>query len=549
MQEFSPQSQDPSAPCPLTRAAWDRTDSIVLVVLVAVSILYSYRRVDFVHPPFEDAAMLVRYARNWADGYGIVWNRGERPVDGATDFLFMAMIAGLVKIGCEATAAARGLSAACHLLSVAFIYVVVRLLSRCGRALGTFAALWLLFGPGLAYADQAFGTPVFALSAAVTYVLAMCAARHPTSRRCAAFAISALILGLIRPEGVLLSVLVLLAMLLKTEGKRRALAWFVAVFGILGTAYFAWRWTYFGHPLPNPFYVKGGGRLHIDGLRTSVEFVRALVGPFWLLPLCAICFRRQLREAIIALLPIAGFAGVWLFLSDEMNWMGRFQYAAMTIAIISFLALVPGLKEELRRFQLDQVAAYTRVCVLALLTLAGVRALRAQEATLSRPHRSDGRADIGKQLRQFRDKGYWLALTEAGLLPFYSEWNALDAGGLNDPVVAHTGRVTPEHLNRHPPEIIMFHVAQDEKRRFTGQSRFRELGRALDDYATTHRYRLAAMYGMTPFDVHYYYVRCECPDADSIIDIIQNTPYQWYADGGACRDWRSWFPSAAAAAP
>jgi len=549
MRECSPQSQDPSAPCPLTKAAWGRSDSIVLVTLVAVSILYSYRRVDFVHPPFEDAAMLARYARNWAEGYGIVWNRGERPVDGATDFLFMAMVAALVKIGCEATAAARGVSVACHVLTVAFVYIVVRSFSRCGCLLATCAALWLLFGPGLAYADQAFGTPVFAFSATVTYVLAMCAARHPTSRLCAGFAMSALILGLIRPEGVLLSVLVLLAMLLKTNGRRRAVTWFLVVFGVLGTAYFAWRRSYFGHPLPNPFYVKGGGRLHLDGLRSSVGFVRALVGPFWLLPLCAICFRRQLREAIIALLPIAGFAGVWLCVSDEMNWMGRFQYAAMPIAIISFLALVPGLKEELRRFQLDQAATYTRVCLLALLALAGVRALWVHEGAFSRTHRSDGRADIGKQLRQFQDKGYWLALTEAGLLPFYSEWNALDAGGLNDPVVAHGGRVTREQLDKHPPEIIMFHVAQDEKRRFTGQSRFPELGRALDDYATAHGYRLAALYGTTPFDVHYYYVRRECPDADAIIDIIQETPYHWYVDGGRCRDWKSWFPSAGAAVP
>jgi ADP-heptose:LPS heptosyltransferase len=26
-----------------------------------------------------------------------------------------------------------------------------------------------------------------------------------------------------------------------------------------------WRWQYFGYPLPNPFYKKGGGTLHLAG--------------------------------------------------------------------------------------------------------------------------------------------------------------------------------------------------------------------------------------------------------------------------------------------
>ena len=29
---------------------------------------------------FDDAFMFVRYARNIADGYGMVWNRGDPPV-------------------------------------------------------------------------------------------------------------------------------------------------------------------------------------------------------------------------------------------------------------------------------------------------------------------------------------------------------------------------------------------------------------------------------------------------------------------------------------
>ena len=32
--------------------------------------------------------MLLRYAEHLAAGHGIVWNLGDPPVDGATDFLY-----------------------------------------------------------------------------------------------------------------------------------------------------------------------------------------------------------------------------------------------------------------------------------------------------------------------------------------------------------------------------------------------------------------------------------------------------------------------------
>src|SRR6266508_1682888 len=74
-------------------------DFLLALLLIAITFLYAWRFVDFQIPPFEDAAMLMRYAQNLAGGHGIVWNIGEHPVDGATDFLFMATSAALIKIG------------------------------------------------------------------------------------------------------------------------------------------------------------------------------------------------------------------------------------------------------------------------------------------------------------------------------------------------------------------------------------------------------------------------------------------------------------------
>ncbi len=39
------------------------------------------------HLIFDDAFISYRYARNLADGFGLVWNLGEAPVEGFTNLL------------------------------------------------------------------------------------------------------------------------------------------------------------------------------------------------------------------------------------------------------------------------------------------------------------------------------------------------------------------------------------------------------------------------------------------------------------------------------
>ena len=73
-------------------------DLLLSILLIVIALLYAVQFVDFSIPPFEDAAMLMRYAQHLAGGHGIVWNIGEHPVDGATDFLFMVVSAALIKL-------------------------------------------------------------------------------------------------------------------------------------------------------------------------------------------------------------------------------------------------------------------------------------------------------------------------------------------------------------------------------------------------------------------------------------------------------------------
>ena len=148
-------------------------DLLISLLLIASTLYYAARYVDFSIPPFEDAAMLMRYAQHLADGHGIVWNIGEHPVDGATDFLFMVASAALIKLGLTVGQSVRGIGFASHLLTVLLVYWANRRMHNANIPLSFLSGLYLAVGTGLSYVSAYFGTPFFALAAAVTWTLGL----------------------------------------------------------------------------------------------------------------------------------------------------------------------------------------------------------------------------------------------------------------------------------------------------------------------------------------------------------------------------------------
>ena len=85
-------------------------------------IFFSLKLINFQIHPFEDAAMIMRYAEHLANGHGITWNIGQSPVDGATDFLFMIILAASHYLGLSLELASSILPLIAHVLTVAIVY-------------------------------------------------------------------------------------------------------------------------------------------------------------------------------------------------------------------------------------------------------------------------------------------------------------------------------------------------------------------------------------------------------------------------------------------
>jgi hypothetical protein len=616
------------------RIKLNRIDRVFMLSLIAFVFVYSMLFINFSLHPIEDAAITMRYAQNFSNGHGIVWNIGENHIDGATDFLFMIVLAVMIKTGVPIEIAARSLEFIAHLSTVILVYFAIRKLYRTNEWLSFFCGLFIAIGPGLRYTQAFFSTPVFAFLVCLTWYSAsqLALSSQPSSANSLLFAVSSLVTALIRPEGALLAGFMLIAIIYikGIKDSKKIMVYFLLFFVIMGAIYFCWRWYYFGYPLPNPFYKKGGGHIYVKGLLTSISNTISLGYPFayiylfgavilalsfllrsykafvvWiiriatslfllyalarrsqpgnrnifgrysfqyfkllilliiivaiviiLIPLLAKkikkifqlrglstspfigsegLFSKILKHTIFALIPVAGFTFIWIFLSDEMNYMMRFQYATLPIVLISWPPILYGFFEIFAPLRINLESQELLASLKIFVALCLIFFLWNQHSKYERSYFRDGRYEVAMMLREYSKKNYTLATAEAGLLPLYSNWRSVDTWGLNDSWIAHHGLITESYLDLYKPEIIMFHDYFSPLTAFPQKDGgWFQMVNILRNYAEKNNYILAAAYGDSPYETHYYYVKTGFRDSQEILRKIRELDYTWVGTGKKC---------------
>lgn len=610
-------------------ATIDRWDIVFFVGLFLILTLYVLSEFSFSARPLEDAAILLRYSKHVAEGHGVVWNIGEPPVEGATDFLFMIVLACFHAMGFSLEFVAMAVGFFSHVTVMTTVYAAIRWTQGLNRSYAMLSSTYIAFGPGLAYIQAQFGTPFFAAFASLTFVAALRCLDNPRSRfNSASFAVSCLVLGLIRPDGVLLGVTIFAGLLwvLRLRGTSLLIKDFVLVFVLPGLLYFLWRWEYFGYLLPNPMYRKGDlwpGSLLMafsnvlkisfpfnilffywvaefaltllfrlnsyDVSRTfrrvgKISFVLSVLGllrtsspansililerysplyAVFLLLLCLIAVMllaaskkispnlafsgpsaigtgesaadstlRLLSKALVfPLVPIIGFTFGWGFLSHEMDFLMRYEYAVLPIVLMSWPKLASLFAARVNHIQFSLSPFWIRLCSVLLLTILLITTMIFQKSEYSPRLYSSvdigGRYRTAMELQKYKNKGYSIAGSETGNLPFYSEWRAIDTWGLNDTRIAHDGQLTAEYLSGCQPHVIMFYAPVLQQAPKFRPTQWDMMIGTLRSYAESRNYELAAVYGVSPLIADHYYVRRDFKDSEAIVQTIRGISYMW----------------------
>ena len=429
--------------------------------------MWHARRFDFL---CDDAFIALRYARTWAATGAPVYNPGER-VEGYTSFLFTAAVALLTHLGLDPPAAARLLGAlgAVALLAASLALLRGLLGRRSWRTSVVFVALLALSAPVAAWSLGGLETTVFAALASAGLSAGFAGFRaQDRSRRQRLALLAGATLGLAtlaRPEGALFFGALFLSaaglVLRRRRGGGELLRLGLGYLAVVAP-HEAWRWSYYGYPLPNTFYVKSTGaaaELWARGLRYGELALREMNPALVLAGVGGLLVPGSTREQAAALwtLRIVLLTGVLYVLRIGGDFLDLYRF------FVPFwpLALVAALRPLA---VLERVACHLpwgRAAVggLGLLLVMGhglhQRRVADRAMQLAEPERAVRHleplgwtrvyalrwAAVGRWIADLARPGDTLAVGAAGAMPYFAGLPNLDLFGLCDAHVAHHGHV------------------------------------------------------------------------------------------------------------
>lgn len=411
--------------------------------------------------PVEDASMLFAYSENIAAGHGVVYNPGGETVDGASDLLFAFILAGLKLLGLPVDVGAALVNA----VGLGFmVFAVWASWKRAGLGshrfgLGAVAVL-LVPIPFLVYGATGFGTLFFASLVTLVVFLLLRMSSVPTTAQLVLVGGAIALAGMDRIEGFFLGGIIVLAHSVATRSWRTLLIPGATAM-VIAVAWFSWRWSYFGYPLPNAYYKKG--TLNQDLLRSSFAPIVRFGAP-WLLVLAIGIFVRHVRRFALSYLfiVVAPWLLIWILVSNEMNLAGRFQVpvvpalAALSSRLAPVIGEVQTLWDRWRR-ETRHLAVLSAIGILCMAAVLGVWRIRTEAVQLSNLRNASFHEEIALAISRASGNSGNLVTAEAGMTAWKTDLFVTDLWGLNHKEIAHRGLLKPDEIAALSPEIVFAH--------------------------------------------------------------------------------------------
>jgi arabinofuranosyltransferase len=414
---------------------------------VIVALFYVTASLHFSYTP-DDTYIYLQFARNIAAGNGVSFNAGE-PTYGVTGPLWMFIVALGAKMGVDPYIGAKAIDLVlASLVLIAFYFLAYEILRDVGVSLCATVAFsvnaWFL-----RWAGSGMETSLSVLLVLAT-VLFCLRNEYLLSVVCAG------LLTLTRPEGVLMTVLIMTDLYFNSLQKRRALAmgaWLLLVYSVVVAPWTLYAFRTFGTPLPNTAVGKVGWDFTIadtvSTLRDVLQTLAAADGTALLVfltggVLLLILYRHPPadapgkerrrflgRQSIVGVGWISGL--VVFYVASGTNVVSRYLLLItplITIYAFSFLVELLSVSRWRQRANLA-VIVLTAVVMLQnqLLyrryVLPGVDAFeQGMEACL---------IPIGQWLREHTPPASTVVTGDIGALGFFSERRMCDAAGLVSP--------------------------------------------------------------------------------------------------------------------
>lgn len=229
---------------------------------------------------FDDAAISLTYARNFATGHGLVWIAGQHPVEGYSNFLWTSWMAVIELARPSDQMAGLWVMVSGAVLLAANVYLIARIARRlssdtrlvpflAGLAAAVYYGLnsWTLVG-------METGLVACLYSAAVLCALRACDESDPPKRSAALLVGCGTFLALAvltRDDSLIVALVVIGFVLVRRRPAIKSAALIAAPVIIAAFGHLALRLDYYGMSVPNTYFLK------IAGIPLTTRVVRGMV--------------------------------------------------------------------------------------------------------------------------------------------------------------------------------------------------------------------------------------------------------------------------------
>ena len=414
-------------------------DSIFILLFIYLFIL----QIQAIWPfTIDDMYISLRYARHWAAGDGLLWNLNSPPVEGYSNFSFVALgalslilnsnpilvlkIAGLV-----------GLFFTCY-----FIFLLSRFWFERRESFIPCIGL-LLYKGQIIWAVSGFETTVYeALICAAVYFAfrGLGYNCYPDSRgnpKPVDFIFSGMMLslaGMTRPEAPVFMAVFFILMCwdrpqIAIKAHWQGIALFMATLLLLYLPYFLWRWHYYGFLFPNSVYCKG---LANNTTELDNNYLK-LIWPFALLAIFA-CLRKHDKRyyflwlpSVLYLLMLMGSDPVAAF-DNRLFLLAFVLLLPLTLQGISELVLLYlGTRGSVNTLSLYIICFCLAFFFIPFMTLSEYRYFKQNPVAGEQL-----RTNVVKWLGTHTNPGDTVVLSDSGLIPYSSNLNFIDSYCLNN---------------------------------------------------------------------------------------------------------------------
>jgi len=434
----------------------DIKSKLLLSVIIAIFVVHSLS-LNFTQ---DDAFISYRYVKNFINGHGLVFNPGER-VEGYTNFLWIVLLSIFAKFGLDMILVSKilGIFSGCIILIL--LHRISALLVEKKNKSKSPAKDWFfpLFPSLLLASNSAFAYWSISGLETVFFLMAVLLSVYFYFINQRLMILFVALSTLIRPEGVLVFLIIILHKLLFKKDKLKDCIFSLASFIALLLSFLLFKILYYGDIFPNSFYAKTGFSLEYvkSGLEYFWLFLKhyALWGIIYLLPLLFYKSLDQKQKLFLLLTYI--YTLYVILIGGDVLMVHRFFLPVLPFLYLFYVFSIEKLfsifKKRLWGILISVLLIFFLSTVTFLLPREWITGVREREKSLIQKMRF-----WGESLKSVYGSNFTTAASTIGALSYYLDSNkVIDMLGLTD-----------KYISRHP-ETIPGMISSWKERKFNTQ--------------------------------------------------------------------------------